>query len=114
MRADLIGIEDDYHLMIRHYSRPRNKRMQAFCKLYRPAEMNTVAGDLMNVLTPTPQPNPFMPQLTQHRDSFEQRGILVEEVNTLRAFPPEAPAEHVFVQNLVVRRWLPAAVEPLP
>jgi hypothetical protein len=55
--------------------------MQAVSKLYRPAEMDTVAGDLMNVLTPTPQPNPVMPQLTQLRDSFEQRGILVEEVN---------------------------------
>jgi hypothetical protein len=45
--------------------------MQAVSKLYRPAEMDTVAGDLMNVLTPTPQRNPLMPQLTQLRDSLE-------------------------------------------
>ena len=36
--------------------------MQAVSKLYWPAEMDTVTGDLMNVLTPTPQPNPVMPQ----------------------------------------------------
>jgi hypothetical protein len=45
--------------------------MQAASKLNRRAEVHAVARNLMNVLTPTPQRNTFMPQLTKFRDSFE-------------------------------------------
>src|SRR5215831_1773444 len=91
MRLAFIRIEDDQHFVIRHYARPRNERVQAVSKLDRRAEAHSVARDFMNILTATPQRNPVTPQFTQLGDRFEQWGILVEEVNTPRAFPAKAP-----------------------
>src|SRR5215831_14760208 len=34
-------------------------------------------------------------------------------MNASRTFPAKAPAEHVFPQNDIVRRWLAAAIESL-
>src|SRR5262245_52089575 len=67
----------------------------------------------MDVLTPAPQRNPLVPQPTELRESLEQLGILVDEVDASRTFPAKAPAEHVCPQHDVVRGRLAAAIESL-